>query len=43
MVLTFTAAGVRIGLSPGEERQRQEYNRGLKQHLPPERAYIVPD
>lgn len=43
MVITFTAAGVQIGLSPEEERQRQEYNRRLKPHLRPERAYIVPE
>ncbi len=41
MVLTFTAADVKIGLPPDQERQRQAYNRGLRSHLRPERASIV--
>ena len=42
LVLTFTAAGVTIGLPPQEERQKQEYHRELRLRLRPERAHIIP-
>jgi hypothetical protein len=42
LVITFTAAGVSIGLPPHEEAQRLEYNRQLSQRLRPERTHIVP-
>jgi hypothetical protein len=42
LVLTFTAAGVAIGLPPHEEEQRLAHNRELKARLRPERAHIIP-
>jgi hypothetical protein len=42
LVITFTAAGVRIGLSPHEEEQRLAYNRQLRERLRPDRVHIVP-
>jgi hypothetical protein len=42
LVITFTAAGVPIGLPPREEAQRREYNRQLVDRLRPERRHIVP-
>jgi ectoine hydroxylase-related dioxygenase (phytanoyl-CoA dioxygenase family) len=43
LVFTFTAAGVPIGLPPGEERQKREYQHELRSRLRPERAHIIPD
>nr|CAA9239492.1 hypothetical protein AVDCRST_MAG63-1361 [uncultured Armatimonadetes bacterium] len=43
LVFTFAAAGVTIGLPPGEERQKREYHALLRARLRPERAHIVPD
>jgi len=43
LVLTFTAAGVEIGLPPDQEAQRHAYNRELRPRLRPERAHILPD
>lgn len=42
-VITFTAAGVKIGLPQSQEEQRLIYNQELRQRLRPERDYIVPD
>lgn len=42
LVFTFTAAGVPIGLPPGEERQKREYHAHLRACLRPERAHIIP-
>ena len=42
LVFTFTAAGVPIGLPPGEERQKRAYHALLRARLRPERAHIVP-
>lgn len=42
MVLTFTAAGVEIGLPPSQAEQKRNYDRDLRRRLRPERAYIVP-
>jgi ectoine hydroxylase-related dioxygenase (phytanoyl-CoA dioxygenase family) len=41
MVITFVAAGVKIGLPPGQAQQKREYDRELRQRLRPERAHIV--
>jgi hypothetical protein len=41
LVLTFTAAGVEIGLPPAQAEQKQAYDRALRQRLRPERAHIV--
>ena len=43
LVLTFTAAGVPIGLPPHEERQKREYHAQLRLRLRPERAHILPE
>ena len=43
MVITFTAAGVEIGLPQNQEETKQAYHRELKRRLRPERAHIVPD
>lgn len=42
LVLTFMAAGVEVGLPPGEEAQRRAYNEEMRRRLRPERAHIVP-
>jgi len=42
LVITFAAAGVKIGLPPQEERQKQEYYQRLRPLLRPERAHIIP-
>jgi ectoine hydroxylase-related dioxygenase (phytanoyl-CoA dioxygenase family) len=42
LVITFTAAGVKIGLPPHEEAQKQEYNGELRMRLRPDRAHIIP-
>lgn len=41
LVLTFTAAGVEIGLPPAQAAQKRQYDQELRQHLRPERAHIV--
>lgn len=41
MVITFTAAGVEIGLPPDQAEQKRAYDRELRQHLRPERAHII--
>lgn len=41
MVFTFTAAGVKIGLPPGEELQKREYDRELRKRLRPVRMHII--
>jgi hypothetical protein len=41
LVLTFVAEGVKIGLSPAEEAQKREYDRGLRERLRPERVHII--
>lgn len=41
LVLTFTAAGVEIGLPPAQAEQKRAYDRELRQRLRPERAHIV--
>ncbi len=42
LVITFTAAGVTIGLPPHEEAQRLAYNHELRTRLRPERVHIIP-
>ena len=42
LVITFTAAGQTIGLPPSEEKQRKEYNDGLRARMRPERVHILP-
>jgi ectoine hydroxylase-related dioxygenase (phytanoyl-CoA dioxygenase family) len=42
LVITFTAAGVEIGLPPAQEAQRVAYNEELRTRLRPERAHILP-
>jgi hypothetical protein len=41
MVITFTAAGVEIGLPPGQAEQKRAYDQGLRDRLRPERRHIV--
>lgn len=41
LVLTFTAAGVEIGLPPNQAAQKREYDRELRRRLRPERAHVV--
>jgi hypothetical protein len=41
MVITFTAAGVEIGLPPDQAEQKRAYDRDLRQRLRPERAHII--
>jgi hypothetical protein len=41
MVITFTAAGVEIGLPPDQAEQKRTYDQALRQRLRPERAHIV--
>lgn len=41
MVITFTAAGVEIGLPPDQAAQKREYDRELWRRLRPERRHIV--
>jgi len=42
MVITFTAAGVEIGLPQNQAETKRAYDRKLKTLLRPERAHIVP-
>ena len=42
MVITFTAAGVEIGLPQNQAETKRDYDRELKKRLRPERAHIVP-
>jgi hypothetical protein len=41
MVITFTAAGVEIGLPPNQAEQKRAYDRALRERLRPERRHIV--
>ena len=41
MVITFTAAGVEIGLPADQAEQKRAYDRELRRRLRPERAHIV--
>ncbi len=41
LVITFTDAGVNIGLSPREAEQKREYDVGLRRLLRPDRVHIV--
>jgi hypothetical protein len=41
MVITFTAAGVEIGLPPDQAQQKRAYDRELRRLLRPDRAHIV--
>jgi ectoine hydroxylase-related dioxygenase (phytanoyl-CoA dioxygenase family) len=41
MVITFTAAGVEIGLPTDQAEQKRAYDRELSRRLRPERAHIV--
>ena len=43
LVITFTPAGVTIGLPPNQEAQRLAYNQELRQHLRPNRVHIIPN
>ena len=43
LVITFTAAGVAIGLPPGEEAQKREYHDGLRARMWPERVSLLPE
>ena len=42
MVITFTAAGVEIGLPQNQAETKRAYDRELKRRLRPERSHIVP-
>src|SRR5947209_1108880 len=41
IVLTFTPAGLEIGLPPDQAEQKHAYDRELRQRLRPERAHII--
>lgn len=41
LVLTFTAAGVKIGLPPAQEEQKLRYDAGLRERLDPGRRHLV--
>ena len=40
-VVTFTAAGVEVGLPEAQQRTKEEYDAELKYRLRPERAHLV--
>ncbi len=42
MVITFTAAGIEIGLPQNQADTKRDYDRELKKRLRPDRAHIVP-
>jgi hypothetical protein len=41
IVLTFTPAGLEIGLPPDQSEQKRAYDQALRQRLRPERAHII--
>ena len=40
-VLTYTAAGVEIGLPAAQAETKRAYDKRLRELLPPERAFLV--
>ena len=43
LVITFTTAGLRIGLPPSDLLRNQEFYARLRPHLRPERGHILPE